>query len=67
VLHLLMQYVWHRGSLEQTFVISGLVGAFGLGFFRHARALWLAFDLAFDPPRPEEFEQRGPDGGVGTV
>ena len=67
VLHLLMQYVWQRGALEQTIVIGGLVAGFGLGFFRHARALWLAFDLAFDPPRPEEFERRGPESGVGTV
>ena len=58
VLHLLMQNVWHRTALEQVLVIGGIVGAFGLGFFRHARALWLAFDLSFDPPRSEEFERR---------
>jgi hypothetical protein len=24
-------------------------------FFRHSRALWMALDLAFSPPGPEDF------------
>lgn len=55
VLHLAMQYLWHVDALLQSVLIGGVVACFGLYFFRWARALWLAFDLAIDPPRPEEF------------
>ena len=61
VLHLLMQYVWHIRVEIQVTLLGALALTFGLWFFRWARALWLAFDLTFDPPPPEEFQ---PDAGA---
>ena len=57
VLHLLMQYAWHVAIEAQLVVLVALTAAFGLFFFRWARALWLAFDLSVDPPEPQEFER----------
>jgi len=54
-LHLPMQYVWFVPIALQIAVLVTVVAGIGFGFFRHARALWLAFDLRFDPPRPDEF------------
>lgn len=54
VLHLLMQYVWQVAIGIQVALLTGLASLFGLVFFRYARALWLAFDLAFDPPGSDE-------------
>lgn len=58
VLHLLMQYAWHVAIEIQLVVLVALSAAFGLCFFRWARAFWLAFDLSMDPPEPHEFEPR---------
>lgn len=55
VLHLLMQFVWQVPTVVQMVLLGGVIALFGLGFFRWARALWLAFDLRLDPPRPDEF------------
>jgi len=55
VLHLLMQYVWHVAIGLQVALLVSITLVFGLCFFRWARALWLAFDVHFDPPGPDEF------------
>lgn len=62
VLHLLLQEVWHvplaigLPLVLVATVVSGLLG------FRHARALWLAFDLRIDPPAEGEFQESS--GGI---
>jgi uncharacterized protein (DUF983 family) len=57
VMHLLLEYVWQVPIVLQAVILSAFVVAFGVLFFRWARALWLAFDLTFDPPQPGEFER----------
>ena len=37
---------------------AGFCFAFPLWFFRYARAIWLAVDLYFDPPRTEELDEQ---------
>jgi uncharacterized protein (DUF983 family) len=54
-LHLPMQYAWHVRTQLQAIVLGALAAGFGLVFFRWARALWLAFDVAVDPPEAHEF------------
>jgi len=44
---------WSAGG--ELAVIVPVVVALGFFLFRVARALWLAFDLHFDPPEPHEF------------
>ena len=42
------------------FLLTAFCLLFPLWFFRYARAIWLALDSYFDPPRAEEFTpQRG--------
>ena len=42
------------------FLLTAFCLLFPLWFFRYARAIWLALDLYFDPPRSDEFApQRG--------
>jgi len=54
-LHLGMEVIWHAPLSRQVPVIAATILLLALGAFRHARAFWLAFDLACDPPGPEEF------------
>ncbi len=54
-LHLVLEAVWHLPLSHQVPAIAAAVLLLAFGTFRHARALWLAFDLACDPPRHEEF------------
>lgn len=54
-LHLVLESVWHLKLALQVPLLLGAVLLLGLGTFRHARALWLAFDLSCDPPAAEEF------------
>ncbi len=59
LLHLLMELAWEVALTLQIVVVTGVIAAFGLWFFRYGRALWLAFDLRFDPSRVEEFAPPG--------
>ena len=60
VMHLLLEYVGQVPIVVQAVILSAFVVAFGLLFFRWARALWLAFDVSIDPPEPHEFVRRDP-------
>jgi uncharacterized protein (DUF983 family) len=54
-LHFLLaeQLEWSLGP--ELAVLTPVVAAAALALFRWSRALWLAFDVAFDPPEPSEF------------
>jgi uncharacterized protein (DUF983 family) len=54
VLHLVMEAGLQRSLAVQVPILACSVLAVALATFRHARALWLAFDLACDPPHAEE-------------
>jgi uncharacterized protein (DUF983 family) len=65
VMHLLFEYVWNVPIWPQVAILSVFVAAFGLTFFRWARALGLAFDVTIDPPEPREFaDEGGPPRGT---
>lgn len=60
-LHLVLSAELGWSAPAELAVILPIVVAIGLALFRFARALWLAFDLQFDPPEPHEFAPRAPD------
>ncbi len=39
-----------------TLILTAFCFLFPLWFFRFARAIWIAFDVYFDPPQASEFE-----------
>ena len=67
-LHLLLSTSLGWSAPAELIVIVPVVAALGLGLFRFARSLWLAFDLQFDPPEPHEFvvEPDVPPSGTGA-
>jgi uncharacterized protein (DUF983 family) len=68
-LHLVLSTSLGWSAPAELAVILPVVVALGFLLFRVARALWLAFDLSFDPPEPHEFAARAPgsDGGRGPA
>jgi uncharacterized protein (DUF983 family) len=54
-LHFLVADSFGESTVAELAVIAPVAATLGLLFFRWARALWLAFDLAIDPPQPDEF------------
>ena len=68
-LHLVLSTSLGWSAPAELAVILPVVVALGFLLFRVARALWLAFDLSFDPPEPHEFEAHAPgsDGGRGPA
>jgi uncharacterized protein (DUF983 family) len=48
-------------ALEPTqilWLLTAFCVLFPLWFFRYARAIWMAFDLYFDPAEPDEFKSQ---------
>ena len=64
-LHLVLSTSLGWTAPAELAVILPVVVALGFLLFRFSRALWLAFDLGFDPPEPHEFEARAPGAGGG--
>lgn len=62
-LHLVLSSSLGWSAPAELAVIVPVIVVLGLLLFRVARALWLAFDLQFDPPEPHEFAPRAADGG----
>ena len=67
--HLVLSTSLGWSAAAELAVIVPVVVALGFLLFRVSRALWLAFDLSFDPPEPHEFEAPTPgaDGGRGPA
>jgi len=68
-LHLVLSTSLGWSASAELAVILPVVVALGFLLFRLSRALWLAFDLGFDPPEPHEFEARPleAEGGRGSA
>jgi uncharacterized protein (DUF983 family) len=57
-LHLVLADVFSMGSWTQFAILIPLAILLVLWFFRYSRMLWLALDLAFDPPKKSDYEAR---------
>src|SRR5262249_30566099 len=51
------------GPTSSLWLCAGFCFLFPLWFFRYARAVWVAVDLYFDPPRTEEMNTSTPTDG----
>jgi len=61
--HLIMSDVYDVPTLWQAVSLVPLSALFVIWFFRYSRALWLAIDLIFDPPKAADFDDReDPEG-----